>query len=113
MDITVEAIEALRVPNVFTPVVGYKRFGILWPPREAEHCLVQKGHRWEPKQVPTTAECRRPGSSTTRAHATPYQDCGVRPARLYGSRRGAALLRSDHNEKIGFGLGHRLGAGPL
>lgn len=64
------------MPDVFTPVVGYKRFGIPWPPREAEHCLGQKGHRWEPKQVPTTAECRRTGSSTTRAHATPYQGCG-------------------------------------
>jgi hypothetical protein len=28
MDITVEAIEALRVPDGFTPVVGFRRFGI-------------------------------------------------------------------------------------
>jgi hypothetical protein len=43
MDITVEAIEALRVPDGFTPVVGFRRFGIPWPPREPEHYLVQKG----------------------------------------------------------------------
>ena len=30
MDITVEAIEALRVPDGFTPVVGFRRFGIPW-----------------------------------------------------------------------------------
>jgi hypothetical protein len=78
MDITVEAIEALRVPDAFTPVVGFRRFGIPWPPRGSEHYLVQKGHRWEPKRVPTIAECRRPGSSAhaPRAHAAPYQGCG-------------------------------------
>ena len=43
MDITVEAIEALRVPDGFTPVVGFRRFGIPWPPRGPEHYLVQKG----------------------------------------------------------------------
>ncbi len=58
MDITVEAIEALRVPDGFTPVVGFRRFGIPWPPRGPEHYLVQKGHRWMP-QMPTVAECRR------------------------------------------------------
>src|SRR5215208_5334093 len=62
MDITVEAIEALRVPDGFTPVVGFRRFGIPWPPRGPEHYLVQKGHRWMP-QEPTMAECRRAGSS--------------------------------------------------
>ena len=31
MDITVEAIEALRVPDAFAPVVGFRRFGIPWP----------------------------------------------------------------------------------
>ena len=62
MDITVEAIEALRVPDGFTPVVGFRRFGIPWPPCEPEHYLVQKGHRWMP-QEPTVAECRRAGSS--------------------------------------------------
>jgi hypothetical protein len=90
MDITVEAIEieALSVPDAFTPVVGFRRFGIPWPPREPEHYLVQKGQRWIP-QEPTVAECRRAGSSAharahvrahvrahARAHAAPYQDCG-------------------------------------
>ena len=76
MDITVEAIEALRVPDGFTPVVGFRRFGIPWPPREPEHYLVQKGHRWMP-QEPTVAECRRAGSSAhVRAHTAPYQGCG-------------------------------------
>ena len=62
MDITVEAIEALRVPDGFTPVVGFRRFGIPWPPRGPEHYLVQKGHRWMPQEQ-TVAECRRTGSS--------------------------------------------------
>src|SRR5215212_5807113 len=76
MDITVEEIEALRVPDGFTPVVGFRRFGIPWPPREPEHYLVQKGHRWMP-QEPTVAECRRAGSSAhVRAHTAPYQGYG-------------------------------------
>src|SRR5215211_4306372 len=78
MDITVEAIEALRMPDGFTPVLGFRRFGIPWPPRGPEHYLVQKGHRWMP-QEPTVPECRRAGSSAhVRAHTAPYQGCGLR-----------------------------------
>src|SRR5215207_230658 len=78
MDITVETIEALRMPDAFMPVVGFRRFGIPWPPREPEHYLVQKGHRWMP-QEPTVAECRRPGKSLGEEHgseAVPAQGCG-------------------------------------
>ena len=75
MNITMKEIETLRVPDAFTPVVGFRRFGIPWPPRKDSHYLVQKGHRWTPK-APTVAQCRRPGSSGPCGHAVPAQSCG-------------------------------------
>jgi hypothetical protein len=82
MDVTIEAIEALRVPDAFAPVVGYRRFGIPWPlhKEEENHCLVQKGHRWTPKG-PTVAECKRPGGrghwgTACGTDAAPNQGCG-------------------------------------
>ena len=78
MDITVEAIEALRVPDAFAPVVGYRRFGIPWPSRKEEenHCLVQQGHRWA-YIGPTVAECRRLGNTGPCGEKVPpTQSCG-------------------------------------
>ena len=60
MDNTIEAVENLIVPDGFTSVIGFRRFGIPWPPTSSnEYSLVQKGHRWSPGK-PTVAECRRP-----------------------------------------------------
>jgi hypothetical protein len=75
MDNTIEAVEALIVPDGFTPVTGFRRFGIPWPPTNSnEYSLVQKGHRWLPGE-PTVAECRRPGAGPCGA-VVPTQDCG-------------------------------------
>ena len=43
MDITVEAIEALRVPDAFTPVVGFRRFGIPWLPAGQSTTWCKRG----------------------------------------------------------------------
>jgi hypothetical protein len=76
MDITVEAIEALRVPDAFAPVVGFRRFGIPWPSgNEKSYELVQKGHRWAPSG-PTKAECRRMGTGPCGEKVVPDQSCG-------------------------------------
>jgi hypothetical protein len=40
MEITIQEIEDLRVPDAFTPVVGYRRFGIPWPPRKENAYLT-------------------------------------------------------------------------
>jgi hypothetical protein len=74
MEITMQEIEDLRVPDAFAPVVGYRRFGIPWPPRKENHYLVQKGHLWTP-QDPTVAQCRGPGSSGACDGATPNHTC--------------------------------------
>ena len=76
MDITVEAIEALRVPDAFAPVVGFRRFGIPWPSgNENSYELVQKGHRWAPSGS-TEAECRRMGAASCEKKMVPDQSCG-------------------------------------
>jgi hypothetical protein len=63
------------VPDTFAPIAGYRRFGIPWPPRKENHCLMQKGHLWSPKG-PTVAECRRPVSLDACGHTAPAQSCG-------------------------------------
>jgi hypothetical protein len=76
MDAMLQEIETLKVPDAFTPVVGFKRFGIPWPRGKGNNCLlVQKGHCWTPK-APTAAECRRPGSSGACGNPVPAQSCG-------------------------------------
>ena len=76
MDITVEAIEALSVPDAFAPVVGFRRFGIPWPSGNGKsYELVQKGHRWAPSG-PTKAECRRMGTAPCGEKVVPDQSCG-------------------------------------
>ena len=76
MDIAVEAIEALRVPDAFAPVVGFRRFGIPWPSGNGNsYLLVQKGHLWAPSG-PTVAECRRLGTGPCGEKVVPDQSCG-------------------------------------
>jgi hypothetical protein len=45
-----EEVENIRVPDAFTPVVGFRRFGIPWPPTDKHdyYYLIQKEHRWTP-----------------------------------------------------------------
>ena len=59
---TVRELKDLRLPGGFTPVVGFRRFGIPWPPisRENDH-LVQRGHLWTPR-ASTVAECKTPNT---------------------------------------------------
>ncbi len=91
MDITVEAIEALRVPDAFAPVVGFRRFGIPWPSgNENSYELVQKGHRWAPSGS-TEAECRRMGTAPCEKDGT-GSELWLWPPRLAGSSRSASLL---------------------
>ena len=86
MNNTIEAVENIIVPDGFTPVIGFRRFGIPWPPsRKNEYCLVQRGHRWEPRE-PTVAECRRPGVGPC-VEVAPTQDCGLREEMALPSRR--------------------------
>jgi hypothetical protein len=76
MDTMLQEIEKLRVPDAFAPVVGFRRFGIPWPPHEdSAYLLVQKGHRWA-SNAPTVAECRRPRATACRNGAAPAQSCG-------------------------------------
>jgi hypothetical protein len=79
--LTVEEAETFRAPDGFTPIVGFRRFGIPWPStgRESYYHLVQKGHHWTPRE-PTVAECRRPGSkpgvaTACSAEVLPVQGC--------------------------------------
>ncbi|MGI8538236.1 MAG: hypothetical protein ACR2N0_00415 [Rubrobacteraceae bacterium] len=75
--ITMDEIEGLRVPDGFTPVVGFRRFGIPHPLSGAGHdCLVQLGHRWTP-QAPTIAKCRRMPISCGDRAPTQYCSCGL------------------------------------
>lgn len=76
MDNTIEAVESLIVPDAFTPVIGFRRFGIPWLPsdREYEYCLVQRGHCWSVGE-PTVAVCRKPHVGPC-GGVTPTQDCG-------------------------------------
>jgi hypothetical protein len=74
MDITIEEIEDLRVPDAFTPVVGFRRFSVPWLHLKPDHYLVQRGHLWTPK-APTVARCTRPGG-TVCGHPVPAQECG-------------------------------------
>jgi hypothetical protein len=76
MGITTQEIEGLRVPDAFTPVVGYRRFSVPWLHFEPEdHYLVQRGHIWTPG-APTVARCIRLGGSVCGHHAVPAQECG-------------------------------------
>jgi hypothetical protein len=74
MGITIEEVEGLRVPDAFTPVVGFRRFSVPWLHFEPYHYLVQRGHRWTPK-APTVAQCIRLGG-TVCGHPVPAQECG-------------------------------------
>lgn len=64
----------LNVPDAVAPVVGFRRFGIPWPPASKENdFLIQRGCRWEPR-THTVAECSRPRSMVCSGPA-PTQDC--------------------------------------
>lgn len=70
-----EEIENTRVPDAFTPVVGFRRFGIPWPPTcKHNDYLIQRGHRWT-AAGPTVAECKAPGPSPHCSRSTPSQEC--------------------------------------
>ena len=51
MDVMLQEIESLRVPDAFAPVVGYRRFGIPGPYYKNDY-LVQKGQYWGPRTPP-------------------------------------------------------------
>jgi hypothetical protein len=74
MTIAMQEFEGLRVPDAFTPVVGFRRFSVPWLHFEPYDYLVQRGHRWTPK-APTVARCTGLGG-TVCGHAVPAQECG-------------------------------------
>lgn len=66
--------EDIRIPDGFTPVIGFRRFGIPWPPHSKENThLVQRGHEWA-TNAPTTAKCKVP-DATACGKASPSHDC--------------------------------------
>ena len=71
---TAYKLRDLQLPDGFTPVVGFRRFGIPWPPvSKGNDHLVQRGHLWAP-HAPTVAECRTP-NATACGNAVPTQSC--------------------------------------
>jgi hypothetical protein len=106
MNITIEEIETLKVPDAFMPVVGYRRFGIPGPYYKNDY-LVQKGQYWVP-QEPTVAQCIRPGSAGPCGYAVPCQNCGCG---LYAWLDVEEALRYDMTTQMGWVLASVIGWG--